>query len=66
MVHILILVVFLPFLSFLLCSLLGRFVGSRGSMLISTLLMSLTVLLAGFLYYNINLSGDIYSLKLLS
>jgi hypothetical protein len=47
----------LPLLSFLSCSLLGRYLGTKGSTTLSTLLIGLSALLSTVLFYEVGLMG---------
>jgi len=59
------LVILCPLISFSICALFGRFLGHRGSMLITTTFLIFNVFLSIFLFLDISLTGHIYAIKLM-
>ena len=60
------LMLLLPFLGFIFCSLFGRLVGIKGSKLLSCLFLFLNFVISVILFYNVNLFGEIYYLNIFS
>lgn len=58
------LVIYFPFINFVLAVLCGRFIGFRGCGLISILCMLLTFLISLFIFYEVGLANSICTIKL--
>jgi NADH-quinone oxidoreductase subunit L len=58
------LILFFPFLGFILSSLFGRYFSRNGSAVLSTLSLFLTLLLGLFIFYEISICNTIVVLKL--
>jgi len=57
-------IIFLPFFSFLILSLFGRFIGKRGSAILSVLFMAFVIILSLFGFYDICIVNNIYFVDL--
>jgi proton-translocating NADH-quinone oxidoreductase chain L len=62
----LLLIVFLPFIGFISGALFGRYIGRQGVAFLTTFLMIITTSIAYFLFYDVALSGNNYTLELIS
>ena len=60
------LIVYFPFISFLLISFFGRFIGTKGSNLVSIINMFFNLLLSYYIFYEVVLKGSICFFKLFS
>ena len=58
-------IVFIPLISSIICGFFGRFIGTRGSQLISTSLVSLTALLSFIILFEVGLSSTPCYIKVL-
>nr|AHA41626.1 NADH dehydrogenase subunit 5a [Colponema vietnamica]ATY40846.1 NADH dehydrogenase subunit 5a [Colponema vietnamica] len=62
----LLLVVFLPLFGFISGAFFGRYIGRQGVAFLTTFLMIITTCLSYFLFYDVALSGNVYTLELIS
>lgn len=58
-------VLFLPLLSSVIVGFAGRFLGRKGSSILSTLLVGFTFLLSSFIFYEVGVCGDVSVIKVL-
>jgi len=58
------LVVFLPVIGAFVSGFFGRYLGSRGSMLVSTTCVGITALISCFIFYEVGLSQSVCSVKI--
>jgi NADH:ubiquinone oxidoreductase subunit 5 (subunit L)/multisubunit Na+/H+ antiporter MnhA subunit len=57
-------IILIPFVSSILCGLFGRFIGTRGTQLLSTTLIFTSVILSFIIFYEVGLSTSPVYIKL--
>lgn len=60
------LVIYFPLINFLLISFFGRYIGTKGSNILSIVNMLLTLILSYYIFFEVMLKGSICFFKLFS